>query len=401
MKSLFKIYYLFIIAFFCNFKVYSQPKSERSALETQKNETIRQIEFTQGLLEQTRQSKNISVQQLNLLSKNISNRQSLIRSYEIDIIKINNNINSNNEKIIEIENNIVKLKKEYSNIIQAVYKNLEKELYLEYILGAKDINQSYHRIKQLRYISSYRRKTYIDLQNNFEQLKKENIALSLLKEEKEEVLKKKEIELKNLTIERKQKETGINELKASESKLMKEIRDKQNIQRRLENEIKLLIENEILKTKELNISVLTPAERIISKDFEKNIGGLPWPVHRGIITGQYGEQEHPVLRGIKIKSIGIDINTLEGEKAICIFDGEVTKIVAIMGANYTVIVKHGEFRTVYQNLVEVLVKTGDKVKKGDSLGVIYTDNNKSTRLHFQIWQNKNNVNPIVWLSKNN
>ncbi len=381
--------------------MFSQQKSERSALETQKNETIRQIEFTQGLLEQTRQSKNISVQQLNLLSKNIINRQSLIRSYEIDINIINNNINSNNEKIIVIENNIVKLKREYSNIILALYKNLEKELYLEYIFGAKDINQSYHRVKQLRYISNYRKKTYNDLKKNFEQLKKENIALNLLKEEKEEVLKRKEIELKKLTGEREQKEIGIKELKANESKLMKEIRDKQNIQRRLENEIKLLIESEILKTKELNISVLTPAEKIISKDFEKNIGGLPWPVHKGIITGQYGEQEHPVLRGIKIKSIGIDINTLEGESAICIFDGEVTKIVAIMGANYTVIVKHGEYRTVYQNLVEVSVKTGDKVKKGDRLGIIYTDNNKSTRLHFQIWQDKNNVNPVVWLSKNN
>lgn len=202
-------------------------------------------------------------------------------------------------------------------------------------------------------------------------------------------------------MERNQKEIGIKELKAHESKLIKEIRDKQNIQKRLEREINLLIENEILKSKEAKLSVLTPAERIISRDFARNIGGLPWPVNRGIITGQYGEHEHPVLKGIKIKSNGIDINTIEGEKALCIFDGEVTKIVAIMGANYTVIVKHGDFRTVYQNLINVSVKTGDSVKRGDSLGVIYTDSDNSTRLHFQIWQDKNNVNPVNWLSKNN
>lgn len=401
MKSNFRIYYIFCSLVCLPVILLSQQKSDRNSLERQKSETIKQIELTQGLLDQTRKSKNISVQQLNLLSKNISNRESLIKNYENDIISLNSDIDNNTLKIKEIESNLIKLKEEYSKIIKAVYRNLDKELYLEYIIGAQDINQSYQRLRQLSYLSSYRKNTFEELKNYSEDLHKENEELKLLLREKEKILYSKELELRKLTVERNQKEIGIKELKAHESKLIKEIRDKQNIQKRLEREINLLIENEILKSKEAKLSVLTPAERIISRDFARNIGGLPWPVNRGIITGQYGEHEHPVLKGIKIKSNGIDINTIEGEKALCIFDGEVTKIVAIMGANYTVIVKHGDFRTVYQNLINVSVKTGDSVKRGDSLGVIYTDSDNSTRLHFQIWQDKNNVNPVNWLSKNN
>ena len=401
MKSFYKINITTFLIIFQHLCIFGQKAEDRSVLERQKTETLKQIEFTQELLNSTRKSKNLTVNQLNLLNSTISGREKLITDIEEETNFLENNIELNNKRIKEIALEINKLKDEYSKIIIATYRNIQKDSYLEYILGSEDINQGYQRIKQIKYLSDYRRRVHKDLLLKQEILKDENINMAVLIKEKELALKQMEGELKTLGRERIEKQRNVSDLRAQESKLFRELKEKQNIQKRLEDEIRILVEAEIRRSRELNIAVLTPAERIISNDFVKNMGGLPWPVSRGIITGQYGEHDHPVLKGIKIKSIGIDINTIEGEKAKCIFDGEITKIVAIMGANYTVIVKHGEFRSVYQNLVNIAVKTGDKVKKGDFLGTIYTDSNNSTKLHFQLWQDKNNLDPERWLAKNN
>jgi len=391
---------LFILFLYFGTQVFSQKIEDRNLLEKQKEETTRQIEFTQELLNRTRRSRNVTINQINILSKSITGREDLIIKLEEEIQHLENSIEINSHKIIELEKNLEFLRSEYEKLILATYRNIEKESYLEYILGAEDINQSYQRIKQLKYIKDYRKKLYNEIIESITAIEIENNELRNLISEKEKILQQKEKELNVLGREKIEKQRNINQLRTQEGKLITELREKQKIQNRLELEIKKLIEEEIRRSKERNVSVLTPAEKIISGDFLKNMGGLPWPVNRGIITGKYGEHDHPVIKGIKVKSIGIDINTVEGEPARVIFDGEITKIIAIMGANNTIIVKHGEFRTVYQNLVNIKVKTGDMVKKGDNLGTIYTDSNKSTKLHFQIWRDKNNLDPEKWLSKN-
>ncbi|MEX0598556.1 MAG: M23 family metallopeptidase, partial [Candidatus Paceibacterota bacterium] len=116
-------------------------------------------------------------------------------------------------------------------------------------------------------------------------------------------------------------------------------------------------------------------------------------------TGKYGDQNHPVLKGVKIKNNGIDINTVPGTEIRSIFDGEVTKVIAILGANYTVIIKHGEYRTVYQNLIDVKVKAGDKIKTKSVIGTVFTDQENASRLHFELWKDKLTQNPELWLSK--
>ena len=400
MKLVYRLNFIILLLLLINnTTVYSQNAGDKNQLEKQKEETIKEIEFTKGLLDRTRKSQNLTINQVNILSKSISGRESLIGNLENDISYLEESINQNYLRKKELQNELDLLKIEYEKIIVATYRNFEEESYLEYILGAEDINQGYQRIRQIKYVNDYRKKLFNEIIENVNKIEAENNQLNQLMEEKAAVLKKIESELYSLGKEKIEKQRNINRLKVKEGKLLAELREKQKIQTRLEDEIKKLIEEEIRKSKQKNVAVLTPAERLISNDFTKNMGGLPWPVKRGIITGQYGEHDHPVIKGIKIKSIGIDINTVEGENARVIFDGEITKIIAIMGANNTVIVKHGDFRTVYQNLINIKVKTGSMVKKGDILGTIYTDSNNSTKLHFQIWKDKKNIDPEKWLSK--
>ena len=138
----------------------------------------------------------------------------------------------------------------------------------------------------------------------------------------------------------------------------------------------------------------------MGNDFRKNKGKLPWPVDKGIITVGYGNHEIPGLRGSSVMNNGIDINSAPGTMVRAVFEGEVTKVFAILGANYTVLIRHGEYLTVYLNLVNVRVKTGDKVLTKEILGEAFTDESEGVaELHFEVYQEKEILNPEVWLSK--
>jgi murein DD-endopeptidase MepM/ murein hydrolase activator NlpD len=138
----------------------------------------------------------------------------------------------------------------------------------------------------------------------------------------------------------------------------------------------------------------------LSENFANNKGKLPWPTERGIVSGTFGEHQHPILPRVKIKNNGIDILTSEGEYARAVFSGEVTRVISIPNFNNVVIIRHGEYLTVYSNLDEVLVSKGEEVATRQRIGRIYTNHNESkTEIHFEIWKAKDLMNPSAWLAR--
>jgi septal ring factor EnvC (AmiA/AmiB activator) len=182
---------------------------------------------------------------------------------------------------------------------------------------------------------------------------------------------------------------------------MSEVREKRNIAVKLEDEIARLIEEEKRKLNARSIyETLTPDEKILSSTFEKNKGKLPWPTNKGIVTGRFGIQQHPVLKNVKIRNDGIFISTIENETARAIFDGEVSKVFSLPGSNFAVIVRHGNYFTLYHNLDEVYVKEGDKVSTKQRIGRVFTDKEKNeTVLQFQVWREMEKSDPEAWLSR--
>ena len=154
-------------------------------------------------------------------------------------------------------------------------------------------------------------------------------------------------------------------------------------------------------TSSQSVNTLTKEEQIISGNFDKNQGRLPWPVSNGFISGHYGVQPHPILRHVTTNNKGIYIQTPSNGSARAIFEGIVTQRFSIPGSNNAVIIKHGAFRTVYANLTQISVKEGDKVSAKQVIGKIYTDdeNDNKTELYFQIWKDKVLQNPENWLTK--
>jgi septal ring factor EnvC (AmiA/AmiB activator) len=394
------IYFLVIASIFVLFSfvdVFSQVSKE---LDKKKMDNIEKLKYSRCLLEKTAEKKSITLNQLNLIQENISLGSAIVSNISEELKFLKNDIEENNVEIKKIELRITNLKNEYAQLIVAASRNLDKDFALMYIFSSQDFNQAYQRVKYLKFLARYREELVAKLSEEEFNLQLRTSELLLNRKSNERLLIEQKKELLSLDKDKVQSIAFIKKLKSQEAELKKEILNRERIQADLEREIRKIIEEEARKSREANkAGTLTAEEKLISSDFSKNRGKLPWPSEKGLLTGKYGEQDHPVLKGIKIKSNGIDISTLEGSSVRCVFDGQVTKVVAILGANYTVIIRHGEYRTVYQNLVDVKVKAGDKVKSKDVIGTVFTDKENISKIHFEIWMNKETQNPESWLSR--
>lgn len=401
MKLNFKILLIFCLGLifetYVSVKIFGQSAKD---LENKKNENIEKLNYSKSLLENTAKSKNATLNQLNLIQQNILLRSVIVDNISDELSLLRVDIEKNNIEIKRIEIRILEIKKDYAELIIAASRNLDNDNAMMYIFSSQDFNQAYQRIKYLKYLTKYRMDLVSKLKDEEENLKKKNQNLIENKKKNERLLIERKRELIVLDSDKKQNLTLIKVLQTKESDLKNDIKKRERIQDEIEKEIRRLIDEEATKARlSKKSNSLTAEEKIISMDFSKNMGRLPWPSEQGVITGKYGEQNHPVLKGIKIRSNGIDINTVEGAKVRSVFDGEVTKVIAILGANYTVIIKHGDFRTVYQNLVDVKVKAGDKIKTKQILGTVFTDKDNCSRFHFEVWKEKDTQNPELWLTR--
>jgi septal ring factor EnvC (AmiA/AmiB activator) len=189
-------------------------------------------------------------------------------------------------------------------------------------------------------------------------------------------------------------------LKGRQAEIERDLKEKEKLAKRLDNEMSKILEAERRKTAKGTVKAgMTPVEQIIANDFEKNRGRLPWPTQHGIITGKYGEHQHPDFKSVKVRNDGIYISTLQGENARAIFKGVVSKVFSIPGQNYTVIIRHGSYFTLYHNLVDVRVKAGQNVEVKELIGKVFTDpESKETTLYFQVWKETERSDPEIWLA---
>ncbi len=377
--------------------VFTQGKTN---LEKEKSENISKITYTKELLKKTASQKEASLTQINLLNEAIKSRESLVKNFKDELELIEREVNNIEEQILNNENEVAKLKFDYARIVKSSYRNIEKDYIWMYVLSSQDLNQAYQRFKYIKYLNDYRRSNITKINSLNDSLFIYKKTLSTRLEDRQTAVKKLNSEQQNLKSDKRDKDLSLNKLKSQERKLRDDLRKMEAIQKRIEQEIRKLIAAEVSKASAENrVNRLTPAEKLISDNFVLNKGRLPWPTETGIITGQFGEHKHPVLKGIKIRSNGIDISTKEGSKVRAAFDGEVTRVIAILGANFTVIIKHGDYRTVYQNLVDVTVKVGDMVKTKEVLGKVFANENNDNKVHFEIWKLTDPVDPQAWLSK--
>lgn len=389
-------FFLIIISSYC---LNAQTKKD---LENKKKKALEEINFTNKLLQETQDNRKESYNSLLLINSKISARRELI-------VDINNELVNTNERISEaefiigmLEEDLKRLSDSYADMIRSAWKNHNNQNSVMFILSSEDFNQTYLRIKYMQQIASYRKRQFMAINSLKDVLEINIIKLNTAKTEKTVLLNEERKEEKNLKLEQNQQEKTLNSLKAQESELRKKLKDQEKQMQQLQREIEKLIAEEAKKTSgsASGTYALTPAEKILSTNFGNNRGSLPWPVERGIIVGNFGKQTHPVLKNVEIDNKGVDISTVEGAYARAVFDGEVRKIFTIPGAQTAVIVRHGEYLSVYTHLETVNVSVGENIKAKQSIGKIHTDKSENkTILHLEIWKGNETLNPSSWLAK--
>lgn len=389
---------LLIGLFILCFPLTGQTKEE---LEQRKERTIADINEARDLLEQTARTRETNIGRVRILNSGIRSREALISVYEREIEQMTEDIASIQKQVSLLQNDIRRGKMEYARIVQAVYVNHTNEDKMMYLLASESLNQFYQRVKYMKYLTDYRERKVDEIKEMVKRLNKEQEALDFARAEKLAMIEQKEEESRVLSREREQKQSLINRLAQDERKLRAELAEKERIKNELEAEIRRIIEEEARRSADNSIyNTLTPEQRLVGNNFYQNRGRLPWPVDKGVVTAKYGVIDHPVLKGVKINNNGIDITSSSGTKARAVFDGEVSRIFAILGANYTVIIMHGQYISVYQNLVDLKVKVGDRIIAKQEIGTVYTDDEEGTSvLHFQIWKEREIQNPESWISR--
>lgn len=390
-----KKFLLIILFLFIGNYVFLQKDSKEKLIQKKKS-LEKEIELANQLLEDTRGKKKNSLNELKLLKVKIEKRSNYILNLNSEVDKIDKEITKSNILIANYQKELERVKKEYSDLIFFAFKNQSTEFNFMYLLAANDLNKFYARVKYLQQYKDYRKEQG-----------KLIIALKRTIERKvDELTKKREIEKKlmnRLTYEKaslvkdsEETDIVVKELKKQESDLLKDIEDKKKIYKKLDNEIAELIKAEAKKTnfKELNSDL-----KIIAKNFEDNRGRLPWPTSQGVVVNKFGDHPHPVIKGVNVNNSGIDISTSNHAIIRCIYKGKVSKIFNIKGANNTVIIQHGNYFTVYHNLVNISVKSGQMLNMNESIGEVYTDPKSGESIvHFEIWKELEKQDPETWLS---
>ena len=408
--------------FSCCFFLLSQALSaqNRSDLERRKAQLNRDIEMINSTLQKTSKDKRVTLKQLNALRTQIRLREEKIRTINSEVRLLDGEIHENVNNVKSLNMQLGQLKKDYSAMILFAQKNQSSYSKLMYVFAASNFNQAYKRMKYLHQFGEYRMKQAGYIENTQDKLHVKITQLNRNKEQKDHLLTDQVKEKRTLGNEQNNQEKVVKSLTSQEKKLKKDLAQKQRDAQKLDRAIRQAIDREIAlarrraedearvaaakaraegkeapaaKSKTTSILSSTPEAAKLSADFVSNRGRLPWPVANGVITEGYGTQR---IGGVTKDSKGWTIRTNQGSSARSVFDGTVSKILEISGINI-IIIRHGEFFTVYKNLATVSVSVGQKVSTKQILGTVAVTEG-SADLDFQLWKGMNDQNPAAWLA---
>ena len=408
--------FIFFLLAICSFNSFSQS-SEKEVLQDKKAKIQKEIKLTNTLLQKAKKEKNQSVTTLNTLNKQIQSRQEIIQALDLEVKMASIQIANLKQQIQETQQSIVTqqelldtLKSEYALMIRHAYFNRNAYDRLAFVFSSQSYNQAFKRLRYLQEYSQFRQKQVEEiklaeqkLNDELLALKRQKVLLTVAKNEKTQSLESSQIEVGILDSEQSSQKTLLSKLRKKEKKLKKELQSKQRLAKELDKQIRKIIEEEIRlakakASKESDVLALTPEEQELADNFTSNKGKLPWPVERGVIIERFGVQAHPVLRGIETFNNGVKITTEEGALIRAVFEGTVSRIIDIPGAGKAVILSHGDYFSVYSNLLEVFVKRGQSVLLKEKIGTVLTKTNtKESITELQIWKGSEKMDPSSWL----
>lgn len=439
---------------------FGQNSSKVKQLENQRKKALEEIEMTNQLLNETKKTARSSLNRLNLISNQILSRKKVISILNQEIGGIDTQINKMRREVNRLEQEVKVKQKNYGKSAKGMYKRRKSQDKLLFILSADNFAQSLRRMRYLREFADWQKRQAAEIVVKQREIEEKRSALEKTRKNKQVLLGSRENENQKLQTEESSQKTEVQQLNKKQRDLQAQLKKKkqqadalnQQIEKQIAIEIaraeeeariarqkaereraekaRLAREAREIRKKQAAASgkkiveekeepepepepiraervaevkggyAMTREEKKLSDNFAGNKGRLPFPVTgRHTIVGTFGEQQHQDLKYVRTNNSGIDIQTSPGADARAVFNGEVTRVFVVPGYNNSVIVRHGNYLTVYSNLSQVYVKAGDRVSTRQSIGKIFTDteDGNATILSFQLWKEKTKLNPATWL----
>ncbi|MFC4873383.1 murein hydrolase activator EnvC family protein [Negadavirga shengliensis] len=399
-----------LLFFFCPAE--AQVTKSRAQLEKEKEAIQKRLREYDNILKQTTTLKRNTLGELKAVNQKLDTRIAYINTLNREVNLINREINETEERIKTLEEELDQLKEEYAQMIYTSYKLNQGVNVITFIFSSSTFKQFYMRLRYLKQYSDARKKQVAHMEKVNRDLGQQRLVLEGKRQEKQLVLEQEREEKRQLDVLKNEQQGIFNTLTQKEQELKKEIEATKKQQEELNRLIKRVIEEEIRLAREASRKKdskastrpgssipMTPEVAALSSSFAGNRGNIPWPVESGFISKRYGTFPHPTLKGITETNDGVDIQTNTNEPVRSVFDGVVTKITTVPGMGGTVIIRHGEFYTMYSRLKTISVKSGQEVKARSIIGTVYTDRNGVSELHFQTWKGLEVMDPSIWLSK--
>lgn len=412
---------------------FGQATPKIKELESKRSELQKQISQSETLLRSTKKDVGSQLSNLTLLANQITERKKYINAIEADVRALEKEINSLQRQLRKLENDLTDRKKKYESSVKYLYKNKSIEEKLMFIFSAKTLSQTYRRMRYVQEYATYQRLQGEEIKKKQQQIRVKQNELRQTRKAKADLLKQGEREKQKLEGQEKEKKTILASLQKKQKSLQTEIARKRKQANKLNAQIDRLIEIELAKAKKraeeearreaaakkksegskaitdkspstakktapMERYAMDKADRQLSGTFEKNRGLLPMPITGPyMVVSHYGQYSVEGLKNVKLDNKGIDIQGKPGAMARAIFDGEVSAIFQYNGL-VGVLVRHGNYISVYCNLSSAAVSKGDKVKTKDVIGKIYSADGRPV-LHFQLRKETAKLNPEAWLDK--
>jgi len=378
----------------------AQQKS-KAQLERERIRMEKEIQLTNKLLKETKQVKTQSINELNLLKKQITLREKLVVGLNDEIGALEKDIYRTIDMIDMMHADLDRLQNEYGELAYLTYKVQTPVSVMLWLFSSESFYQAYKRLQYFREFSRYRKNQIQIIRRTQVFLTHKTQELNLKRNEKNMLMGKQQSENFKLVRIKKEKDQLVSSLKGKEHEYQKALNEKQKALKKLNLEIEKLIRESMRasakksESGERESDILNP----LSGAFERNKGILPWPLpsNRGLLTGEFGIQKDK--DGLEINNHGIYISTTPNQTIRSIFKGTVTAVKNIPGFGKVIIIEHGRYRTVYTNLREATVKEGDKIEALQEIGIVKTDTQTGeSELHFQIYKDKMPIDPAEWIA---
>jgi len=371
-----------------------KSQQTRIELENERQKNLIKISEAEKILKETEKSKNVTTGKLNVINKQINNRLSLISNLKKEIKFQNNEILDLSGVIYSLTNDLKILKNEYSEMIYYSYKSRSSLDKLGYVFSSNSYNQMFRRLGYIVQYTNSRKKQIQEIEIVTNELDNQKNNLIYEKRIQNKLLSDEVIENNKLQkLKRNQKKT-ISDLGKKERRIKKEIKERRISLEQLDNLIKEVIRSEREKLSGVDLDLIK-----LTESFETNIGKLIWPVSSGFISNKFGVHPHPVIKNVKVKNDGIDIQTSKGSKVYSVFSGKVSTVAFIPGMNNVIIINHGDYYTLYAKLKNLVVEKGDIITIGQNIADIVTNSDGVSELQFQVWKNNIKLNPEKWIMK--